>query len=213
MPHARFALDIETIARVDDPAFDRPSHWETFAVALGYQPEPAVKPEVEVLFRRDDSVQAEARLYEDVCQWIKDRHPGDEATLVTYNGDGYDLPIIRHRVREAAHFSREQLAQQLYLIELSTEHDDLIQVMRGRTGRWVSLDDALAMHSIEAEQATWRGEPVTGKDMLEMGQALMTDDVPGLRAAVETYAESDVRPLFRLHDELVGDRVEHRDQV
>ena len=31
MPHARFALDIETIPTVSDPDFDNPEHWTVFA--------------------------------------------------------------------------------------------------------------------------------------------------------------------------------------
>jgi hypothetical protein len=199
----RVALDIETIATVDSPDFEDPAHWIPFAIATGYR-SPDGEIDVDVLFRDDCTAAAEARLLDEGLDWIAERTPADSREILTYNGNSYDLPILQHRATELSnHEPQVRLPERLDLLLDSTPHTDLIEIMRERRGHWVSLDDALADHGIDAETVEWNGEKVTGADMLDMGLQLIRDDAPdGLRDVVHRYAASDVRPLFRLDDAL-----------
>ena len=204
----RFALDIETIPLVDDPDFRTPAHWRPFAIALGHDPgDGRGATEVDVFFREDDSLDAEEAFLTGALDWIADRSDGPDHELLTYNGDGYDLPILNHRASEIGERRTESdvVEQFVHLVESNT-HTDLIQRMKARNGYFVSLDDALAEFSIEADAPTWLGSEVTGADMPSMGAKLLesgpNDD---LRDVVYRYAASDVEPLFELHDELLAD--------
>lgn len=201
----RFALDLETVATVDDPDFDNPQHWLPFASALGYQESHDSEPEVEVIFRSSPTIECEAMMLEEMFEWFAQRHPGGRADveMLTYNGVSYDYPILKHRCNEISSQTDKQPSERLYLLDQATEHIDLIQRLRDRTGRWISLDDALSMHDIHAASPKWNGEPVSGSDMPRMGERIMSDDeCEDLRTAVERYAASDVSPLFKLRHQL-----------
>jgi predicted PolB exonuclease-like 3'-5' exonuclease len=209
----RFALDIETIPLTNDPDFDDPTDWTVFAVALGHQTDAsgAGDLDVAVLFRQTDSIGAENRLLQDVLDWIAERtRRGEPRELLTYNGSSYDLPILQERARRARRLDpRGNIVERLVLFFGSTDHVDLIQIMRAERGRWVSLDDALDMHGIVADEPCWMGEKITGADMPSMGRELIANRRPGvneeLREAVRRYASSDVAPLFELHDKIRGE--------
>ncbi|MCU4971843.1 ribonuclease H-like domain-containing protein [Halobacteria archaeon AArc-m2/3/4] len=207
-----FALDIETISTCENPDFNDPAHWIPFAIAVGHQDESMREPEVEVIFREDSSIGAEARMLNDAFDWISSRSDGGDRVLLTYNGDSYDLPILKHRayrVRQAE--PGVNVVERLYLLLKGSYHVDLILDMKNQEGYWVSLDDALNMHSIDADEPEWMGKTVTGADMPEMGLELLSDRPnSNLREAVRRYAASDVGPLFELHAALTGDRVPGR---
>lgn len=200
----RVALDIETIATTEEPDFNDPSHWLPFAVALGHQSEAMSEPEVEVIFRADDSIHAEARLLNETIDWIADRCSSNELELLTYNGQGYDIPILKHRAREIRGSNPGlNVVERLVLLLETSEHVDLILEMKEREGYWVALDDALDSHNISADDPEWLGKTVTGADMPSMGLELLSDRPnENLRRAVTRYASSDVGPLFELHDRL-----------
>lgn len=205
----RIALDIETIPTVQDPDFNDPSHWVPFAAALGYQ-RPCGEVNVDVLFRDDGSVEAEAELFDSVLDWVAARCDGrEDRELITYNGDSYDIPILQHRSYIVTNeISWSNATERLYLFIQTSDHVDLMQDMVAANGYHVSLDDALADHGIEADEPEWMGSKVTGADMPEMGLELLSDRPDGvnadLRDVVRRYAKSDVKPLFGLRDELRG---------
>jgi len=200
----RVALDIETIATTEDPDFNDPSHWIPFAVALGHHSGAMGEPDVNVIFRENNSIKAEARLLNDTIDWIADRCASNELELLTYNGESYDLPIMKHRAREIRSSNPgSNIVERLVLLLKTATHTDLILEMKEREGYWVSLDDALDQHDITADEPTWLGKPVTGADMPEMGLELLSDRPNAdLREAVRQYASSDVGPLFELRDRL-----------
>jgi hypothetical protein len=72
--------------------------------------------------------------------------------------------------------------------------------VREREDDWLSLDDALDLHGIDADESEWMGEKVTEGDNPSMGLGLLGDRPNGdLRGSVRRYASSDVAPLFELH--------------
>ncbi|WP_408957550.1 ribonuclease H-like domain-containing protein [Natrinema sp. 74] len=210
MSHTQtFAIDIETISTVENPDFDDPEHWIPFCIALGHESESMSDPDVEVIFRGGSSIEEEARLFTDALDWIASRSDGSDRVLLTYNGDGYDFPILKHRacrVRQAE--PAENVVDRLCLLLRSSRHIDLILRMKDREGYFVPLDDALDIHGIESDEPEWLGKPVTGADMPEMGLELLSDRPnDDLRRAVERYAASDVGPLFQLYEELTTETV------
>jgi hypothetical protein len=200
----RIALDIETIPTVADPAFDNPDHWVPFATALGYSPAGRTDVDVEVFFREDYTLEAEAELLNSSIDWIADRINGD-GELLTYNGSSYDLPILKHRGRELRRAKPGvNVIERLVLLLDTVNHVDLIELNKDRLGYYKSLEDTLEEFSIEYDEPYWLDKPITGADMPEMGLELIADRPDGvnddLRAAVRRYAASDVGPLFELDD-------------
>jgi hypothetical protein len=203
----RIAIDIETIPLVNDPDFQNPEHWTVFAVALGHAP-PHGDTNVTVLFRNTPTLTAEGELINDTIDWIADRTDSGR-TILTYNGNNYDLPVLRHRASRIDDVdSGMSVSRRLTLLLDTSNHVDLIQDMKDWKGDWVSLDDALEIHQITADEPEWMGSKVTGAEMPSMGIELLSDRPNAdLRRVVERYAASDVDPLFELHEKLTDDRV------
>ncbi|WIV66568.1 ribonuclease H-like domain-containing protein [Natrialbaceae archaeon AArc-T1-2] len=200
----RLALDIETVPLVSDPAFDDPSDWKPFCITVGYQPARGETVETEVLFRQGATFRYEQLMFDDFFDWVTARHDTSERVeLVTYNGDSYDIPILKDRAYKVTGELDSDTIDRLYLLLQACDHVDLILDLKADLGYYCSLDDALAMHNIEADAPTWNGEKVTGKHMLDMGEKIMNGSAPDeLIEAVRRYAASDVEPLFELHDKI-----------
>lgn len=201
----RVALDIETISTVSDPDFSEPSHWTPFAVAVGHS-SPSSPISIDVHFREDGSLRAEADLLHEVIDWAASQCNHEDRIIITYNGSSYDLPILEYRARVLDDELGENLTQRLYFLLDTATHHDLMEEMIEREGYHVSLDDALAMYDIEAEEPEWMGKKVTGADMPSFGLELLAERSDGvntdLRKVTRRYAASDVEPLFELHDHL-----------
>ena len=197
------ALDIETIPLKTDPDFDDPSHWTVFAVALGHKP-PDSDFVVDVLFRDNTHFDAEQDLIERMIDWIAEHTHGKQRRILTYNGESYDLPILKHRAYVLDdEVPDSNLAERLYMMLETSLHTDLIQDIKQEKGYYVSLDDALDEFSIDADEPKWMGKPVAGEDMPSMGLEIISGRAnDGLRETVKRYAASDVEPLFRLYEEL-----------
>lgn len=202
----RVALDLETIALVDDPSFDNPEHWTIFAVATGFAPDPTSEPVVEVFFREDSTLQAEADLINETIDWIAAKCNSGPRILITYNGEGYDLPLLRHRISVIDDsVSEASITQRVNFFLGTSEHADLIQDVKEIEGYYRSLDDTLKKYNIESDSPTWMGKEVTGADMPSFGLELLSDQPnQDLREVTYRYAASDVKPLFELYDELRG---------
>jgi DNA polymerase elongation subunit (family B) len=199
----RVALDIETIATVDNPDFNDPTHWIPFAVALGYCGCRG-NPKVDVLFRRDATLDAEAELLHRTVDWIAARS-GSNRDILTFNGESYDFPILQHRATAISESKPQgSLDERLSLLRSTSTHVDLLDTLRDDRGYRMSLDDALDEYEVEVDaNPTWNGEKVTGAHMPDMGLEILSDrDTRELRDVVRRYAASDVRPLFALDDRL-----------
>lgn len=191
------ALDLETVPLVDEPGFQNPEHWEIFAVALAHRSNPGATIEASVKIRERAGTDFERRLLSEMCGWIELRDPD---RLITYNGENYDIPILRERSGGRT----ESLINQ-------TPHEDVYNHVRDKAseGESCSLDAALDRHDIEAPDVEFEGEKIDGADMPRFARALWSDLVSGDRReevlrVVEWYAASDVRPLIELYDRLTN---------
>lgn len=202
----RVALDIETISTVSDPDFSEPSHWTPFAVAVGHS-SPSSPISIDVHFREDGSLRAEADLLHEVIDWAASQCSQEDRTIITYNGTSYDLPILEYRARVLDDELGETLSQRLDVLLDTATHHDLMEEMVEREGYHVSLDDALDEFGIETDEPHWMDKPVEGSDMPSFGLELIADRPDGvntdLREVTRRYAASDVEPLFDLHRELL----------
>lgn len=191
------AVDLETVPLTNEPDFQDATDWEIFAIALAHRNEPGGNIEADVLIRERPGIEYEKRLLTEMCGWVERRDPGE---LITYNGESYDLPIIRERSTGRS----ESLINQ-------TTHIDVYRHVLDRASETesCSLDAALDRHDLPNPDVEFEGEEITGEDMPRLARALWNGLVEGERReevlkVVEWYAASDVEPLVRLHDKLTN---------
>ncbi|QCS43643.1 3'-5' exonuclease [Natrinema versiforme] len=201
------AFDIETINLVPQPdiEFSDPTHWCLFAVPVGYR-DPDGTVETDVLIRPGSTLCDERKLIDDVIEWIRDRRP---ARLVTFNGDYYDLPVIRHRARVTTRECRGHYTtyDDLQLVLDAVDHHDLFIQVKRQAGYNVKLESALQYHDIDTVETTLNGDVITGADMPELGLKILSGEATSEEIdAVREYAESDVQPLFQLETAVEQDR-------
>lgn len=201
------ALDIETINLVEQPDLDfqTPEHWTVFCVAVGHRPADTTEIETKVLFRNGPSPCDELDLILQTAQWIRDRKPDK---LVTYNGKNYDIPILKHRATVTSHECPRSHQANLNLLFDAITHTDLFPIVKDANDHEnVSLDDALDDHGIDTAEVGLDGEYVTGGEMPRLGMRIISGEASNEEyQAVVTYAESDVKPLFALHDSVSATR-------
>lgn len=199
------ALDIETMPTVDDPDFNDPSHWRVFAIALGAVSN-STDLQTTVLLRKSDTQWAEYMLIARAIEWLQAR---DAWTIVTYNGQNFDLPILRHRARAAMPKMKLDTSAPSRLdraLDAAT-HRDLFAELRERRGeraKWLSLEEACHKHDITISSARYDRQVVTGEDMPRLGARILDVSMDSSEAerAVREYASEDVRPLLELAQKL-----------
>lgn len=197
------AVDIECINLVPEPdlEFGSPDHWTLFCIPTGYKP-PGGDIETDVLFRRGPTLVDERELIERFLEWVRARQP---AEIVTYNGEHYDYPILRHRAAVTATESRgaHNTPTNLELVIGNIKHTDLFPIVKENAGFNVPLESALNYHDIPTVETQLDGDVIDGSDMPDLGEKIINGNAtpPEVRA-VETYAESDVDPLFELHSKV-----------
>lgn len=241
----RLALDIETVSPDLDPGerpdFRDPGDFELLAVALGYEQRGADglangerrsrdrdSVESTVLFREGTGPAAELDLVELVCDWLDDQ-PAD--TLLTYNGEAFDLLHLRGRSRLASEAlgSRPGVAARIDAVLGGVVHDDLRDRAVERFGGRPTFESACRRVGIEVPETRW-ADYDHGTDPTDWRGAIGTHapdvkntDVPQFGAAyldladvgathtltfrelerlLADYARSDVEPLFELADAL-----------
>lgn len=193
------ALDIETINLVPEPdvEFSDPTHWTLFCVPIGYR-DPDGTVETDVLIRQGSTLCDERELIDRVLAWIRDRRP---VRLVTFNGEFYDVPILRHRAKRTVEECRGHYTtyDDLQLVLDAVDHHDLFTAVKRQAGYNVPLESALSYHDIDTVETRLHGDVIDGSDMPELGLKILSDEAtPEEIDAVSGYAESDVQPLFQL---------------
>lgn len=222
------ALDIETVSPDREPSeqshFRDSAYFELLAVGLGYRPEPGAPVETTVLFRDDDSPEAELALVEAVCDWCGDR-PAD--TLVTYNGDGFDLIHLPGRANLAGDVVGDDAPRRRLDAVLALDQVDLMDDVQaawgGRRGlAWVCEELGVDLsktawadyrHGLHPDD--WRSDGKRGStevlntDVPHFGErylALASVDARetltfrALHDLLRDYTVADIRPLFELVD-------------
>ncbi|WP_255198764.1 hypothetical protein [Halorarius litoreus] len=227
----RLALDIETVSPDLDPQ-ERPdfrdsADFELLAVALGYESEDG-DTETTILFREGTGAATELDLLERTLDWLDDR-PAD--TLLTYNGEAFDLLHLRGRARLASEAlgAREHVAARLDAALDDLVHDDLRNRAVDRFGGRPTFESACERVGVAVPETrwadyehgqdptAWRGAtgthapgvkntdvPQFGERYLALADADATHTLTfrELERLLTDYARSDVAPLFRLADAL-----------
>lgn len=228
------ALDIETVSPDREPTeqaqFRDSSYFELLAVGLGYRPAPGDPVETTVLFREDDSPEAELALVDAVCEWCADR-PAD--ALVTYNGDGFDLIHLPGRAERAGDVVDDDGPRRRLDDLLSLYHLDLMDDVQATWGGRRSLEWVCAELGVEVGETNWadyrhglypddwrsysdRGcEEVLSADVPHFGERYLalagvdardTLTFRALEDLLYDYTVCDIRPLFELADRRPFDR-------
>ncbi|WP_255151236.1 hypothetical protein [Halorarius halobius] len=225
----RLALDIETVSPDlgpdERPDFRDSDDFELLAVALGYERPEGV--ESTVLFRDGTDAASELALLDRVLDWC-DARPAK--TLVTYNGEAFDLLHLRGRAeRAAAAVGDDEVPDRVDAFLDGLAHDDLRDRAVDRWGGRPRFEDACDRVGVDVPETLWR-EYDHGRDPRAWRGATGTDDptvqnsdVPGFGAAyldlaavgatdtltfrelermLTDYALADVEPLFELADAL-----------
>jgi hypothetical protein len=205
------ALDIETIATVDEETLEvgNPDHNEILCVGLGYRDRSSQRTESTVLFRKNRSLAAEQSLINEVVNWIEIR---DIEGLLTFNGAGYDLPMLVGRSNRLATTLEDQAFASHVRDSLgSFLHADLA-VLKNRVLGEGTLEDMaahiqsappktnltdydIALSPSEWRTAQWKGMRANGRtppsDDLE-DPIIYNSDVPHLgRHWLKAVAEED----------------------
>ncbi|ELZ17955.1 hypothetical protein C477_12142 [Haloterrigena salina JCM 13891] len=229
-PEPRTAFDIETInAEIpDDEEFDMKNseHVEMFCICAAYQPEPAKPVDYEVFFREDSSPEAELDVIEETVQWLESK-PGH--TLLTYNGNSFDIPHLEERARIAAETidRRFNVPERVESFLKGTGSVDLYPCVTDALGEKVQFEEACERFEIRVpetpldeyemgidpipQRPTYKGiepvfkgcdVPVVGERYLKLADVGATDTLvfQEMRAALDHYATTDVTPLFELAD-------------
>ena len=224
MSQPRLAFDIETVSPTvphdEMPDFDDPTDFELLAVGLGYQPAPGGGIERDVLFRDGWGEDAEATLLNDVAAWLDERAT-DNARLLTYNGDGFDIPITHGRGRILSQSTGDEgpLAAFRSVVD-HVEHVDIKPDAWNAFGTYTKLEETceycgcpptdtiLSEYDcgVSPEDVGLRaGEPIDNGTIPRLGELYLNRcdegaDRAGLREALYDYTVADIEPLFVLDD-------------
>ncbi|SEO68318.1 hypothetical protein SAMN04487948_104159 [Halogranum amylolyticum] len=222
------ALDIETVSPDREPTeqaqFRDSSYFELLAVGLGYRSAPGEPVETTVLFRDDDSPESELALVDAVCEWCADR-PAD--TLVTYNGDGFDLIHLPGRADRAGDAVGDDGPRRRVDDLLALDHVDLMDDVQATWGSRRSLEWVCDELGVEVEKTAWADYrhslyPDDWRSYSDRGSAeVLSADVPRfgerylalasvdardtltfreLERLLYDYTVCDIRPLFEIAD-------------
>lgn len=220
----RLGLDIETISPTlaDDayPDFDDPGDFELLATAVVYEP-PAGEPVEDVRWRDGIDAESEAAHAIAVADLIE---AVDPAQVVTYNGDRFDMPILRGRARVASERLGEQTAATRMAGALDgRDHLDLKHAAWDRYGRYSSLEDVLEANDLPVRRTlltdydhghdlAYRSpaDPayIQSSDIPAIGEAYLRTiageadnvDVAVTREMLAEYALGDIEHLLTLAD-------------
>ena len=217
----RAAFDIETVSPdvPEDkyPDFTDSHDFELSGAGIAYEYEDGSREAV-VEWRNGWGPRAEL----DLIQTLLDRlEPA--GTVITYNGERFDLTHLEGRARIAGEVVGERAHESVQKYLDRTEHIDLQPEAWDAYGEYTSLEETLEQVGIEPIETLpsefdcriprdeWTknlSEPVTSKDLAILGEIYL-EAVDGNRNDVSTtaleemlthYAQADVELLFELAD-------------
>lgn len=222
------ALDIETVSPEREPSeqahFRDSSYFELLAVGLGYRPAPGEPVETTVCFRDGDDPESELALVDAVCDWCAERSAD---TLLTYNGDGFDLLHLPGRAELAGEAVGDDAPRQRLDALLALDHVDLMDDARQAWGGYRGLERVCRDLGVDVPETHWddyrhglhpddwrspgkRGtKVVVNTDVPHFGEhylALASVDAHetvtfrALHDLLTDYTVGDIEPLFELLD-------------
>jgi hypothetical protein len=218
------AFDLETVSpdvpAGEYPDFDDPGDFELLAAAVAVQEvgtRPADSPdEATVLFREGASPEAEAAFGARLVDALAGADPD---TLVTFNGERFDLPVTAGRLERSG---AADAATALDALLESIDHLDLKHSAWSAYGNYTSLEELCAHQELPVARTHWadyafdvegmepvldraRESYVTSADVAAAGEVYLATldagaDASTLEAALTDYALADVDHLFTLAD-------------
>ena len=228
---SRFAFDIETVSpdvpHDQRPDFDDSSDFEFLISAVGYQPEPGDPVETELFFRDGWGPEAEAEVIDRTLDWFEAR---DGDTLLTYNGERFDLVHLRGRAEIASKeaVGYDALEDRIETFLANIEHDDVRHDARRAYGGYPSLEGVCKKNDVDVVETpldeyelseerlnetrsskSWGKNHLVSEDVPVLGEEYLsavdageteTETFENVRSALDHYARGDIRPLFRLAD-------------
>jgi hypothetical protein len=218
------AFDLETVSPdvpADEyPDFDDPGEFELLAATVAVQ-EAGTRPDetpdrAEVLFRKGTTPATEAALGERLLGALE---AADPDTLVTFNGERFDLPVSVGRLERAGATGAAAALSDLFD---NLDHLDLKHSAWSAYGNYTSLE-ALCEHQglsvvrtpwadydldlpgVDAVRARSQESYATSADVAAAGEVYLTAreegaEVSALEALLTDYALADVDHLFTLAD-------------
>ncbi|GAB7020156.1 3'-5' exonuclease [Halostagnicola bangensis] len=227
----RLAFDIETInaERPDDEEMDAQNseHVEFFCVCVAHQTEPGTDPHYEIIFREGNSAEDELKVIEQTLDYLETKPP---ESVLTYNGNEFDLPHLEGRAQIAAETieGRFDVAQRAEEFVDNIESIDLMPEACDFCGdEYTSFENICETVGVDVTRTpfqeydfdidvvphrpTWKGiEPyMMGCDIPLLGERYLNFKRIGatnlpqfqeLREAIKHYATTDVIPLFELNN-------------
>ena len=144
----RLALDIETISPTlgpdEYPDFDDPADFELLATALAYEPPSSENEDTKevVLWREGTDATSEVSHLRSLVEVIQATVPSE---IVTYNGDRFDLKILKGRAEIAAsNIGATAVPVQMKRVLNQCNHLDLKYSAWETYGDYTSLEDVMA---------------------------------------------------------------------
>lgn len=223
----RVALAIETITpdADEEPEYGDPDDYELLAVALAYDGprNPTVGTE-RLLLRDDPSPDAELDLFQRLLSALTTYDP---ATIVTFGGEEFDLPILLGRpIRANDEQPGYAIRNNLDTLVESFDHQDLAEDAREAYGDDATLEDVLRGEGLEPTETRFddvdhgldlaavrssESAVVGNDDVANVGEVWLHarspfhDDigpcrVEPTRELIERHAMGEVEHLFDLAD-------------
>lgn len=189
------ALDIETDGL--DGTTDR-----LVAIGVGFQP--AAGDREVCVHTLSDARGDEAGLIQTATDWLDRREPDG---IVTYNGDGFDLPFLEAKA-EALEADVE--------LDLPGRHIDLFaerQALADASGeKWPSLEEALSAYNLRPAVTVWDGDVLTNARFAEALAPRYLDAlaamefglVRALDPVIRHYASADIEATMALYEADIG---------
>lgn len=228
---SRFAFDIETVSpdvpHDQKPNFDDSGDFEFLISAVGYQADPGAEIETELFFRDGWTPEAEVDVIESTLDWFDSR---DGDTLLTYNGERFDLIHLRGRAEIAgtSAYDHDDLVARVESFLAGIEHDDVRDDARAAYGGYPSLEGTCKKNDVEVVETpleeygfseerlnktrsskVWGKDHLVSQDVPVIGEEYLgavnagetdTEAFENMREGLAHYARADIRPLFELAD-------------
>ncbi len=218
------AFDLETVSpdipAGEYPDFDDPGDFELLAAVVAVQEvgtRPSDPPDTaEVLFRDGAGSGAEAAFGEALLGALE---AAEADTLVTFNGERFDLPVSVGRLERAG---ATDAAADLDALFESVDHLDLKHSAWSAYGNYTSLEALCEHQDLPVVRTEWADYAfdlpgmdrvlertsesyVTSADVAAAGEVYLAaldagEDVTALEAALADYTLADVDNLFALAD-------------
>lgn len=192
------AVTVVPIPLAVDPDYGRPADWAVGAIGVRYS-SVSDRTETEVFIRNGERPQDELDTIANAIHWVRDRYP---ETLITYNGEYTDIPILKRRAAVSAREtpdSHSRIPDSLGILLDHVRHTDLFQHVADTAG-YPPLRDVLKDRIGTAPApVTIHGDKVTEQDVPRLALSIIEGEADRAeRTALKEHVVRHTCPLFEL---------------